>query len=482
MIYLILLALPSLFGLLALIIPDGHGRPWLLPLGCALNFSAVISCWKIPPSPLSGWLGLDELSLIVLSLVALIFLISSLYSVEYLRLRRERPNRLFTFCLFLTLSALNLVSLSRQMGLLWMGMEMTTLATAPLIYFNRNEKSLEATWKYLMMSSLGIGFALLGTFFLSAAALASPLKGNSLSLDALLAQGPALSSQWLKGAFILLLVGYGTKMGLSPLHFWKPDAYGESPGLVGAILSGAVIAAPFLGILRAFQICVRAGLGDFCRGLWLLMGLLSIGTAAIFMIRQRDFKRMLAYSSVEHMGILALGAGLGPLGLFASLLHLINHGLSKALLFLSAGNLHRAFGGKTLEHAQGSLKRAPISAILFLLGFIAISGIPPFSPFISEFSILRAATNTHHLFIALSLVGILSLVFIGMANTVIPVVYGNTLEGKNPSLPEKAERFPFMLAAPILFLILIIVLGLWLPPDLKIHLQEATKILYGENP
>ncbi len=481
MIYFFIIGIPCLLGLIALMISQDHWRPWLLPFGCALNLSAVISCWKTPPAFLNGWLGLDELSLIVITLVAVIFLISSIYCLEYLRLRRDRHNRLFTACLFFTLAALNLVSMSRHMGLLWIGMEMTTLATAPLIYFNRNEKSLEATWKYLMMSSLGIGFALLGTFFLSASTLSLPFKGNALSLDTLLAQGPALSAQWLKGAFILLLVGYGTKMGLSPLHFWKPDAYGESPGVVGAILSGAVISAPFLGILRAFQICSCAGLGDFCRELWLLMGLLSMGTAAVFIIRQRDFKRMLAYSSVEHMGILALGAGLGPLGLWAALLHLINNGLTKGLLFLSAGNIHRAFGGKTMEHAKGALKRAPISAALFLLGFFAIAGIPPFSPFISEFSILRAALGSNHLLIALSFIGLLSLIFIGMANTVLAVVYGVPPDDRHSSLPEKAERFPFMLAAPIIFLVLIIFLGLWIPHWLSRSLLHAAQILNGEK-
>ena len=194
-----------------------------------------------------------------------------------------------------------------------MAIEITTLSTAPLIYFNHNAQSLEAAWKYLLVCSLGIALALLGTFFLALSG-AGPDGPRSLLLDDLVRAGPQLSRPWVRAAFVFLLVGYGTKMGLAPLHSWKPDAYGEAPGLLGALLAGGVTNFAFLSVVRVFQVTSAAGEGAFARDALVGIGLLSMALAAVFMVGQRDFKRMLAYSSVEHMGILARGAGPGRRG------------------------------------------------------------------------------------------------------------------------------------------------------------------------
>src|ERR1039457_1332859 len=175
-------------------------------------------------------------------------------------------------------------------------MEATTLATAPLLYFNHNARSLEATWKYLLIGSVGIALALLGSFFLAYSALKVGME-STLLFDQLIQEAPRLSPPWLHVAFVLLLIGYGTKMGLAPMHSWKPDAYGEAPGLVGALLAGGVTSCAFLAILRFFQICVAAHEAAFAREIMIFVGLLSMAVAAVFMVRQRDFKRMLAYSS-----------------------------------------------------------------------------------------------------------------------------------------------------------------------------------------
>ncbi len=477
MIYLFLVGVPALMGIASLLIKSDDWRPWILPLGFSIHLSLVIACWQTLPTPSPlGWFGLDEAGLIVLSLASAMLLVFSIYCLEYLRLRKERPNRLFTASLAFILSALSLVCVSRHMGLLWVGMEALTLASAPLIYFNHNQRSLEATWKYLMMGSLGIGLALLGTFFLALAMPANAVKADPLVIDSLILHARLLSLPWLKGAFIFLLVGYGTKMGLSPLHSWKPDAYGEAPGVAGGVLAGVMTSCPFLGILRIFQICSAAGLLEFSQGLLILIGLLSMATAAVFVIGQRDFKRMLAYSSVENMGILVLGVGLGPMGTFFALLHLINNGLTKGALFLSAGNIHRAFGGKTMDHARGALRRVPISAALFLLGFIAITGSPPFASFVSEFGILRSALGSGHLGAAFGFVIFLAAIFIGMATTVLSVVYGTPQEKSN--IPAQGDS-PFMVLPPIILMSAVLFLGLWLPHWLTDALKRSANTLNG---
>ena len=477
MIYILLIGVPLAAGLLALAVKSDEQRPWILPAAFAVHASIVAACWRrLPEAAASGWLALDGLGLLVLSLSSATLLVCSVYCLEYLRLRKERHNRLFTACLAFILSAVSLVCVSRHMGLLWVGMESATLAAAPLVHFNHNQKSIEATWKYLMMGSLGIGLALMGTFFLALAALPRQGPGDPLLIDLLVSRSGSLSPAWLKGAFIFLLVGYGTKMGLAPMHSWKPDTYGEAPGAAGAVLAGVLTSAAFLGILRAFQVCAAAGLADFARSLLLLTGLLSMATAAVFVLGQRDFKRMLAYSSVEHMGILALGVGLGPAGTFGALLHLVNNGLTKGLLFLSAGNIHRAFGGKTMDHAHGALRRAPISASLFLLGFVAITGSPPFAPFVSEFAILRAAVGAGRMGTALGFVGLLAVIFIGMATTVLSVVYGVPNEEAKSGFKGDS---PMMVAAPLVLAAAVVGLGLWLPGWLTAVLADAARLLTG---
>src|SRR5205085_6792712 len=216
----------------------------------------------------------------------------SLYVPTYLRLRPERPNRVFCAALLAFLAMMTLITESHHLGLMWVALEANTLASAPLLYFNRNPRSLEATWKYLLIGSVGIALALFGSFFLAYAALQGGM-GTSLLFEDLVREAPRLSRPWLHSSFVLLLVGYGTKMGLAPMHTWKPDAYGEAPGLVGALLAGGLTNCAFLAILRFVHIEQAAHDADFARRIMVFMGLFSMALAAVFMVRQRDFKRML---------------------------------------------------------------------------------------------------------------------------------------------------------------------------------------------
>src|SRR5262249_30024363 len=346
MIYLLIL-FPLAMAAITFAVPSNRWRPWLLPVGALGHLGLVAAALVQPADSLvsgeGGWLKLDALGKVILGFISLLFFLCSLYAPGYLALRSDRPNRAFCANLFVSLGTMTLVMLSRHLGLMWVAMEATTLISAPAIYFNHNPRSLEATWKFLLIGSVGIALALLGSLFLAYSSLKANLP-STLLFDQLVQDAPKLSPPWLHAAFVLLFVRYGTKMGLAPMHTWKPDAYGEAPGLVGTLLAGGVTSCAFLAILRIYQICRAGPEVDAARHLMVFMGLLSMVVAAVFMVRQRDFKRMLAYSSVEHMGILVLGIGIGGLATYGALLHLINNGLTKGVLFLSAGNIHRAYG------------------------------------------------------------------------------------------------------------------------------------------
>lgn len=459
-------------------VPSNRWRPWLIPVGALVQLGLVQRA-VFPPegaaavTALGGWILLDPLGKLVLGFISVLFFLCSLYAPSYLGLRPERSNRVLCGNLFASLSMMTLVTLSHHLGLLWVAMEATTLVSAPGIYFNHSARSLEATWKFLLICSVGIALALLGSLFLAYSSLMAGLE-STLHFDQLVKDAPLLSPPWLHAAFILLFVGYGTKMGLAPMHSWKPDAYGEAPGLVGTMLAGGVTNCAFLAILRIYQICQAGSEAAFARKIMIGMGLFSMAVAAVFMVRQRDFKRMLAYSSVEHMGILILGVGIGGMAMYGALLHLINNGLTKGVMFLSSGNIHRAYGSKLTDDVRGAMQRLPVSGALFLTGFLAITGAPLFGPFVSEFTIVSGAITSGQFLSAGLFLFFLSVVFIGMGSTVLAVV-----QGEPPSQPlPNGFHDTFGTCAPILlFMALVVMLGLYIPPPLEALLRDAAAFL-----
>ncbi|AJE02622.1 proton-conducting transporter transmembrane domain-containing protein [Geobacter pickeringii] len=467
--------LPLVGALAAWIVPDNRFRPLVLPAVAVphLALTVALLAWTPPPSP-QGWIALDPLGKIVLLTISILFLVCAVYAVGYLAYRRDRSSRVLCMGMLACLSAMTLVTVSQHLGLLWVAVETTTVTMAPLIYFNRNARSIEATWKYLLICSVGIALALLGLFFLAYATLVAQ-RDATLLLGPILASARELNPGWLHASFIFMLVGFGSKMGIAPLHSWKPDAYGEAPGLVGALLAGGLVNCAFLAILRVYQISLAAG-GEylFFQKALLVMGLLSMGLAAVFMARQADFKRMLAYSSVEHVGILAVALGLGKGALFGALFHLLNNGLTKGVLFLSSGNIHRSYNSKSTEVVRGALERLPWSAGLFLAGFIAITGSPPFSPFVSEFSIVSSAFVEGRYLVGGLFLLFLAIVFIGMALTVLPLVMGEP--------PADAERTGYRdrlltVGPPLALLGLILMLGVWLPEPFRQLLRDGAALL-----
>ena len=471
---ILLIALPLVAAALAALVPSDRWRPWLMPAVCLGHLVLVVVALQGPPvTALGNWLVLDPLGRVFLAFVSTLFFLCSIYTARYLTMEHGRPNRVFCACSLLSLSMITLVILSHHLGLMWVGMEATTLAMAPNIYFYHTPRSLEATWKYLLLCSVGIALALLGSFFLAYATLHAGLA-STLLFDDLVRQAPELSRPWLQAAFVLVLVGYGTKMGLAPMHTWLPDAYGEAPAPVSALLSGALLPCAFLAILRVFHICNASGGTEFSRPIMMTIGLFSMAVGAVFMTGQRDLKRLLAYSSVEHVGILVFGIGVGGLGIFGALLHVINNGLTKVALFLSAGNIQNAYGSRSSEAVSGAIRRLPLTGTLFLAGFLAITGSPPFGPFLSEFTIVNAALGNGQFLVGTLFLLFLGIAFIGMGATILPVVQGH------PPEQTAHARFQdgFFTSAPILVAIgLVLLLGLFIPPPLESLLREAAAFL-----
>jgi hydrogenase-4 component F len=503
---LALLLTPTLAGLLAFILRPNFPRRMLTLLAAIVHFGLICKAWTMPKpirfgwTPLDDWMAIDELSLLFLTIASLLFLAAAIYVVGYLA-RESRPDRhdefdelpftnfpeaTFAGCLLLFLSTMTLVAVSRHMGLMWVAVEATTLASSPLIYFHRNSRSLEATWKYLVICSVGIALALLGNFFLAVAAHTSSGLTIHLTIEALLKNAASLNTLWLKAAFLLLLVGYGTKMGLAPLHTWLPDAHSEAPAVVSALLSGALLNCAFLIILRGHSIMVAAGLADFSRELLILFGLTSMVVAAVFIIGQTDYKRMLAYSSIEHMGILSLGIGVGGLATFGSLLHTVNHSLAKAMLFFAAGNILAWYRTKSTADTRGMKKLLPMTALLWMAGFLAITGSPPFGLFLSELTILKGILDGHHTLVAVVYLSALAVVFVGMASIMLKMIYRpqeeTVLTGKKQtrSSPTKPYREPiWSIFSPAVLGVLVLGLGFYVPPELAELLHRAAQIVGG---
>lgn len=470
----VLIFLPLAMAGLALAVPSNRLRPWLVPLTGVMHAGLTAYVLLHPEAAVATpWLILDPLGRVVLVTVSGLFLFCSFYTVGYLRLREDRANRIFCACMLAYLGLMTLVIWSQHLGLMWVGIETTALAGAPLIYFNRTPRSIEATWKYLLVGSIGVALALLGSFFLAYAMLVGG-AGTSLTFPDLVRYAPQLSKPWLHAAFVLLLVGYGTKMGLAPMHTWKPDAYGEAPGVVGALFAGGVTNCSFLALMRLQHISLSAGEGAFSSRLLIFMGLLSMAVAGIFMVGQRDFKRMLAYSSVEAMGILVMGLGIGGAAIFGTLLHVINNSAAKGVLFLSAGNIHRAYGSKSTEQVAGALRALPLSGMLFLAGFIAIVGSPPFGPFISEFTILSGAFDTGQYVTGGLFLFLLLVIFMGMGTTVLAVVQGRP----KPEVTMTDYRDGWFTGLPpLLLMALVLLLGLSIPEPLYRMLKDAEAFL-----
>ena len=439
--FTLLLVIPVLSALAVAVSGGRFCRPLLLA-GAVLHLGLSIFCGMQKYA--TPWIGITTLTeggfLILTS--ALYFAICC-YCFFWLKAEEHslKSLKVFGICLPLFLATMTLVILSRNLGLMWVAIEATTLFSAPLILFHRSGRALEAMWKYLLICSVGIGLALLGTLFLAFAARTSGLELHNLEIATFLSVKESLNPGWFKAAFVLVLAGYGTKMGLAPFHTWLPDAHSEAPGAVSALLSAGLLNCSFLGIIR-FAALAPEKVGNFCNELLIVLGVLSLATAAFFIIHQGDFKRMLAYSSIEHMGLAAILFALS--GMELTLVHLVAHSAIKMSLFLLAGNLLLACGTRQISRISGLFNTLPGNAVLFLAGVVLICGVPPSPLFFTELALLIQAP----LWLALLVALLLFMIFAGMMKNVLSMTMGKTCELQINAAP--AERLIWVPAAGLI--------------------------------
>ena len=465
---ILLIAVPLIAALIVLLPAKNIFRVRLLCAVSLFHASVVASFWWRRPGPeLQGYFVLDPLGLLLLSILDLLFLATSFFMIGYFE-REHRNNRTFTACILCLLSMTTMVSVSYHLGLMWVAIETTTLFSAPLISFHRNWKSLEATWKYLLVCSVGIALALMGTFFLAIAA----HETRTLLLPAILNNAPLLSTSWLKLSVIFLFVGYGCKMGLAPMHSWKPEAYGQATGMVSVLMAGGLTQCSFLALMRVSQICHKTGLGDFYGSILIVAGVLSLVVPAVFLLDEKSLKRSFAFSSVEHVGLLVLGLGMGGVGVFGALFHMINNALAKVVMFLTAGSLAQKYGSSRAPEVRGVIHLYPVTGVFLLVALLAGTGMLPFATFHSELLIINASGISEHYVLAGIIIVCLAVIFMGISRLVLDLVYGKPVE----PAPAPRENL-FMNITIAAAAALLVGLGLWMPAPLSGLLHEAAALI-----
>jgi hydrogenase-4 component F len=488
-----LLAVPLATALLCWLAPRPRWREAMNAVGATITLLVAITLLVrvAREGPVSGGWGVlhaDALSALMVVTVAGIGAAAALVSIGYLR-RDVAVGHVpggaagmrwyyagFHVFLWTMLATVTVASL----GLLWVGLEATTLVSALLVGFYRTKPALEAAWKYLVLCTVGITIALFGVILTYLAA----SEGGIASLDwaALIAGSDRLDPAMMRLAFVFVLVGFGTKAGFAPLHTWLADAHSQAPSPISAVLSGVLLSCALYGILRFHALTQAATGSDFSGRLLLAFGVLSVAIAVPFLIVQRDIKRLLAYSSVEHMGLLAVAIGIGgSLGTYAGLLHLLNHAVTKALLFFVAGDLVHRYGTRRLSAIRGVIQVAPLLGSVLLLGLLAIAGAPLSGIFVSEFGIATAgfAGNVEQAVASGLVVAFLALAFAGLLAQALRVAYGAPVSPVAKAMPAtwhpRTSWLSLLAAAPLAALV--VILGVHVPQPLTDLLRQASLVV-----
>ena len=469
-------------------------RKWMRCIFTVAGTLLAVSGWTLVFGPrleprvsaFGGNLILDSLSAVFVLLIVTIGFLSNIYASGYLF--KEGPAELslgrlrrYAFFFFIFLFTMLVTVLSNNLGLMWIAIEATTLASAFLVNVDDKKSSIEAAWKYLILCTVGIALALLGiilVYYSIASRISAGEGGAFLNWTFLMDKAKMLDPQIIKLAFIFILVGYGTKMGLAPFHSWLPDAHSQAPGPVSALLSGVLLSCASFSLLR-FHILTKAVTGSlFSDNLLRLFGVFSVAVAVPFIWEQTDYKRVLAYSSVEHMGLVAIGLGIGGAwGSYGAILHVVNHAFTKSLLFFCAGHLLYQFQTKEIKKIQGIFRKDAFLGSIFFLAVLAAAGMPPFSIFLSEFFILTACFSAKKFFIGAILLFLLVLIFAGFLRQASQMTFGSY---NGP--PLQRERSVLMDSVLGIGIFIIFVMGFYIPGPLHALIEQAGLLMGGRIP
>ncbi len=473
----LLLVVPSLLALLCLLLNTRLLNRVALLGSAAMYLTVAALQWLgYEFTFLPGWVlvyfEFDPIGLYFFSIMSIVFAAASVYSLFYFQghLLTAKQEAVYTAELLFFVAAMSGVVLATHLALLWVFVEATTLCSALLIYFEKKKSSLEAAWKYVYICSIGITLAFVGIILLSIGGRSI----GSLFFSDLYARAAEIKPFWLKISFAFIFIGFGTKIGIAPLHAWLPDAHSEAPSPVSALLSGTLLNSAFLGLLRVHEVFLRANLGGFSNFLFILTGFLSLLISSVFMLRITNYKRMLAYSSIENMGIMFIGISLGPQGIFAALLHAMAHSFSKASLFLTSGNIVALYQTKKIDGVQGLLQKDARSGWLWIVSVLSILGLPPFPIFISKFFLLKALWQTGFSWLAIPFFLFMIIIAFGMGNAAFRMAYGEDKDRKASS-----KRLSWQAYAPQYALLLILLLiGTDMPGQVLSFINNAVRFFH----
>lgn len=464
---------------ICLLVKNDNKRPVILLLGGVFNIIYAIYVFLNGATTFfPSYILFDSLGKIIYLSYSILFFSLSMYASGYLKIRSDRGNKLFIISMFINLLSAQIACMAQDFGVLWASLEAATLSIAPLIYYNKTKFSIEATWKFILLTSTGIAIALLGTYMLGFTAFQTDGHGtlNILELKAIV---PKMNERWLLFSSIFMLLGYASKIGLAPFHWWKPDSYGEAPGLIGGLLSGGLVSISALCFFRIYQVLEGSRVLGYISNIMLILGMTSLVFSAIFIVSQKDIKRVLAYSSVEHVGIIAIGLGIGKMAIFGSLLHVLFNTISKGALFLSAGDIHRMYSSKKISDVRGLLSVSPLMATIFMTGLFAAAGSPPFSLFISEFYIFLYGFKYGYTFTIIAMIFMLLFIFMGFINMGIKVVYGSQEEH---TVGLKTYRpTPIMFFSEIFLLLILLICLFYIPRDVMNVIKDCLVLLGVTN-
>jgi hydrogenase-4 component F len=443
----------------------------LLHLGLSLSVFLGLYHTELPM-----FFAIDSLSKLFLLILSNVYFWVVLVSFSYLKnpvmAKSEEGKKYYFLLINFYLAANSAAMLSNHFGMYWVAAEATTLSVAPLIYFYRNEEALEAMWKYLFLVSIGIAFAFIGILLLTLSAKGTSLEGQQLFFWEFIHNAAQLNPVWLKASFIFIFVGLSTKIGIAPMHSGDIDATSNAPSPIAALMSGSLRLTALLGVMRIFQIIRPTSSYEFAKILLIIGALLSLFVAFVYMFKVNNYKRMLAYSSVEHLGLITLGLGVGGLAFVGAMYHAIYNSITKIVLFLMAGNIHRKYKSREVNKVRSVLNILPRTGWLFLLAYLAVSGIPPFGIFFSEIKIYEGILFSDHPFLLALVMFFVLFIFINMGKIIFIMLYRKS---DNEHRQNGTEQFELTHVIAIILLIMLAAIAVVSPDILYRNIIDITK-------